>query len=82
MLGDFSQFTRRQTTLFEKPVRDNSKIMAAIDRINSTVGTIKLAATGVDQKWATRREPAFTGVHNTMAGYSAGEMNGGIKFFK
>jgi len=63
MLGDFSQSTRRQTTLFEKPVRDNSKIMAAIDRINSTVGTIKLAATGVDQKWAMRRErlsPAYT----------------------
>ena len=63
MLGDFSLSTLRQTTLFEKPVRDNSKIMAAIDRINSTVGTIKLAATGVDQKWAMRRErlsPAYT----------------------
>ena len=63
MLGDFSLSTLRQTTLFEKPVRDNSKIMAAIDRINNTVGTIKLAATGVDQKWAMRRDrlsPAYT----------------------
>ncbi len=63
MLGDFSQSTRRQITLFEKPVRDNSQIMAAIDRINSTVGTIKLATSGVDQGWAMRREklsPAYT----------------------
>ena len=63
ILGDFSQATRRQISLFEKPVRDNRKIMAAIDRINSTVGTIKLATTGVNQEWAMRRErlsPAYT----------------------
>ena len=63
MLGDFSQSTRRQISLFEKPVRDNSQIMAAIDRINSTVGTIKLATSGVDRGWAMRRErlsPAYT----------------------
>ena len=63
ILGDFSQATRRQISLFEKPVRDNRKIMAAIDRINSTVGTIKLATTGVKQEWAIRRErlsPAYT----------------------
>jgi len=63
MLGDFSQTTRRQITLFEKPARDNSQIMAAIDRINNTVGTIKLATTGVNQQWAMKRErlsPAYT----------------------
>lgn len=63
MLGDFSQSTRRQISLFEKPVMDNSQIMAAIDRINNTVGTIKLATSGVDQGWAMRRErlsPAYT----------------------
>ena len=63
MLGDFTLSTRRQITLFEKPVRDNSQIMAAIDRINSTVGTIKLATSGVDQQWAMKRErlsPAYT----------------------
>jgi DNA polymerase V len=63
MLGDFSQSSRRQITLFEKPVRDKSQIMAAIDRINNTVGTIKLATTGVNQQWAMKRErlsPAYT----------------------
>jgi DNA polymerase V len=63
MLGDFSPSTRRQITLFAKPVRDNSQIMAAIDRINNTVGTIKLATTGVNQQWAMKRErlsPAYT----------------------
>ena len=63
MLGDFSRSTQRQINLFEKPIRDNSQVMAAIDRINSTVGTIKLAATGVNQQWAMRRErlsPAYT----------------------
>ncbi len=63
MLGDFSKSTRRQISLFEKPVRDNSQIMAAIDRINSTVGTIKLATTGVTQQWAMKRDrlsPAYT----------------------
>ena len=52
MLGDFSQSTRRQISLFEKPVRDNSQIMAAIDRINSTIVSIKLATSGVNQEWA------------------------------
>jgi DNA polymerase V len=63
MLGDFSKSTRRQITLFEKPIRDNSQIMAAIDRINNTVGTIKLATTGINQQWAMKRErlsPAYT----------------------
>jgi DNA polymerase V len=63
MLGDFSQSTRRQIALFEKPARDNSQVMAAIDRINNTVGTIKLATTGVNQQWAMKRErlsPAYT----------------------
>jgi len=63
MLGDFSLSTRRQITLFEKPIRDNSQIMAAIDRINNSVGSIKLATTGVNQQWAMKRErlsPAYT----------------------
>lgn len=63
MLGDFSPSLRRQITLFEKPVRDNSQVMAAIDRINTTVGTIKLATTGINQQWAMKRErlsPAYT----------------------
>jgi DNA polymerase V len=63
MLGDFSPSPRRQITLFAKPVRDNSQIMAAIDRINNTVGTIKLATTGINQQWAMKRErlsPAYT----------------------
>jgi len=63
MLGDFTQSTRRQINLFENPVRDNSQIMAAIDQINNTVGTIKLATTGTNQQWAMKRErlsPAYT----------------------
>jgi DNA polymerase V len=37
--------------------------MGVIDRINKTVGTIKLATTGVTQQWAMKRErlsPAYT----------------------
>lgn len=63
MLDEFSLSTRKQMTLFEKPVRDNSQIMAAMDRINSTVGAIKLATTGINQQWKMRRErlsPAYT----------------------
>jgi hypothetical protein len=37
--------------------------MVAIDRINNTVGTIKLAATA---------RSAFTNTDNARAGYSAG----------
>lgn len=50
ILGDFFQSTRRQISLFEKPVRDNTQIMAAFDRINNTVGNIKLVTSGVNQE--------------------------------
>lgn len=63
MLGDFSRTTLRQVWLFEKPIRDNSKVMEAIDIINNTVGSIRLATSSGDQHWAMRRErlsPAYT----------------------
>ena len=62
MLGDFSRTTLRQVGLFEKPIRDNSKVMEATDKINNTVGSIRLATSSGDQHWAMRRErlsPAY-----------------------
>lgn len=63
ILGDFSRTKLRQVGLFEKPIRDNSKVMNAIDIINNTVGSIRLATSSGDQHWAMRRErlsPAYT----------------------
>ena len=62
MFGEFSRSTRWQIYLFKKYVRDNGQIMAAIDRADRTVGTIKLATSGVNRRWAMRRErlsPAY-----------------------
>lgn len=63
ILGDFSRTKLRQVGLFEKPIRDNSKVMEAIDIINNTVGSIRFATSSGYQHWAMRRErlsPAYT----------------------
>ena len=63
MLSDFSSSLTRQRTLFDQPERDNKLLMAAIDRINNSVGSIHIAATGINQSWAMKRErlsPAYT----------------------
>ncbi len=63
MLGDFSPSARHQLRLLERPARDNRQVMAAIDRINTCVGSIQVAATGIQQPWAMRRahlSPAYT----------------------
>ena len=63
MLSDFSATLKRQRTLFDQPEKDNHQLMAAIDRINNTVGSIHIAASGINQAWAMKREklsPAYT----------------------
>lgn len=63
MLSDFSSTLTRQRTFFDKPEKDNRSLMAAIDRINNTVGSINVAATGIQQSWTMKREklsPAYT----------------------
>ena len=63
MLSDFSATQRRQRTLFDLPEKDNGQLMAAIDHINNTVGSIHIASSGIHQPWAMKREklsPAYT----------------------
>ena len=63
ILGDFSRTRQRQVGLFEKPVRDNSSVMAAIDTINSRIGMVRFATSSGYQHWAMRRDslsPAYT----------------------
>ena len=63
ILGDFSKTKQRQVGLFEKPVRDNSSVMEAIDTINSQIGMIRFATSSGYQHWAMRRDslsPAYT----------------------
>ena len=63
IFGDFSRTKQRQIGLFEKPVRDNSSVMEAIDTINSQIGTVRFATSSGYQRWAVRRDslsPAYT----------------------
>lgn len=63
ILGDFSRTKQRQVGLFEKPVRDNSSVMKAIDTINSRIGMVRFASSSGYQHWAMRRDslsPAYT----------------------
>ncbi len=63
ILGDFSRTKQRQVGLFEKPVRDNSSVMEAIDAINSRIGMVRFASSSGYQHWAMRRDslsPAYT----------------------
>ena len=63
ILGDFSRTTQQQIGLFEKPVRDNSSVMEAIDAINNRIGSVSFASSSGYQHWAMRRDklsPAYT----------------------
>ena len=63
MLGELSRSSRWQGSFFDPPMRDNTRLMAAIDAINHKVGTVQLAASGLKPEWAIRRQhlsPAYT----------------------
>ena len=58
LLG-LSDAAHRQASLFST-VRDNTRLMSVMDTINATFGrdTVRLAVTGVQNTWATKREKA------------------------
>lgn len=63
ILGDFSKTKQKQFGLFEKPERDNSSVMEAIDTINNRIGSVRFATSSGYQHWAMRRDslsPAYT----------------------
>lgn len=63
MLMDLTLSRARQRFLFEIVEKDNSELMKAIDYINTSVGKIQLATTGIHHNWAMRREhlsPCYT----------------------
>ena len=63
ILGDLSKNKQIQFKLFEKPQRDNSRVMEAIDTINNRIGSVRFASSSGHQHWAMRREslsPAYT----------------------
>ncbi|MDD2466851.1 MAG: translesion error-prone DNA polymerase V subunit UmuC [Desulfobulbus sp.] len=63
ILGDLSRTKQMQFGLFEKPERDNSSVMEAIDTINNRIGSVRFASSSGYQHWAMRRDslsPAYT----------------------
>lgn len=47
VLGELGRSSRWQSSFFDEPLRDNSRLMAAIDTINREVGRVHLAASGL-----------------------------------
>ncbi len=63
VLGKLGRSSRWQSSFFDEPLRDNSRLMAAIDTINREVGQVHLAASGLKPAWTMRRQhlpPAYT----------------------
>lgn len=65
MLGEIQPKRLVQDSLFETPVRTNSKAIAALDAINAKFGrgTLKSASEGLDKPWRMKRgmvSPAYT----------------------
>lgn len=65
MLGEIQPKGLVQDSLFETPVRANSKAIAALDAINAKFGrgTLKSASEGFDKPWRMKRgmmSPAYT----------------------
>lgn len=63
ILGELSRSAQWQSSFFDAPIRDNARLMAAVDTINREVGRVQLAASGLNPGWAMRRQhlsPAYT----------------------